>query len=135
MLLSQEKKREKEKEKAEKEAAAAAAAAAGGDDKDKGDENAVREKKDRDSKDKDDNGYSNSTRQIAEFETVQQFWAVWNRLPQPSEILTSRMVSSCSTSSTASQPTKKDELKGKAGEVAAAAQEALVGIDAVMVFL
>mmetsp|Transcript_12684 Transcript_12684/g.28028 ORF Transcript_12684/g.28028 Transcript_12684/m.28028 type:complete len:231 (-) Transcript_12684:98-790(-) len=36
--------------------------------------------------------YSESTRQIASCETVEGFWKTWALLPQPSELLTNRMV-------------------------------------------
>mmetsp|Transcript_31871 Transcript_31871/g.62745 ORF Transcript_31871/g.62745 Transcript_31871/m.62745 type:complete len:234 (+) Transcript_31871:83-784(+) len=36
--------------------------------------------------------YSESTRQIASCETVEEFWRTWVQLPQPSEMLTQRMV-------------------------------------------
>ncbi|CAE8610194.1 unnamed protein product [Polarella glacialis] len=36
--------------------------------------------------------YGESTKQIATCETVEEFWRTWDRLPQPSELLTKRMV-------------------------------------------
>jgi len=36
--------------------------------------------------------YSESTRQIASCESVEDFWKTWGQLPQPSEILSHRMV-------------------------------------------
>lgn len=36
--------------------------------------------------------YSESTRQIASCETVEDFWKMWQQLPQPSELLSNRMV-------------------------------------------
>lgn len=36
--------------------------------------------------------YSESTRQIAACETVDAFWKAWGRLPQPSELISNRMV-------------------------------------------
>lgn len=45
--------------------------------------------------------YSNFTKDIAGFESVQEFWQLWNSLPQPSELLSNkRMV----RDSTASEP-------------------------------
>jgi len=40
--------------------------------------------------------YSESTRQIASCETVEEFWKTWAQLPQPSELLSHRMVLSVS---------------------------------------
>eukprot|EP00406_Dinophysis_acuminata_P007365 CAMPEP_0179236040 /NCGR_PEP_ID=MMETSP0797-20121207/13721_1 /TAXON_ID=47934 /ORGANISM="Dinophysis acuminata, Strain DAEP01" /LENGTH=230 /DNA_ID=CAMNT_0020943281 /DNA_START=69 /DNA_END=761 /DNA_ORIENTATION=+ len=37
-------------------------------------------------------GYSESTRQITAFDTVEDFWKTWERLPQPSELRSSRMI-------------------------------------------
>nr|ABI14280.1 eukaryotic initiation factor 4E [Pfiesteria piscicida] len=36
--------------------------------------------------------YSESTKQIASCETVDEFWRTWDRLPQPSELIANRMV-------------------------------------------
>nr|AMA65229.1 eIF4E-1c [Amphidinium carterae] len=36
--------------------------------------------------------YSESTRQLATCDTVESFWSTWAQLPQPSELLTNRMV-------------------------------------------
>lgn len=36
--------------------------------------------------------YSESTRQIAACATVEEFWKTWSQLPQPSELLSKRMV-------------------------------------------
>merc|ERR1719265_28308 len=36
--------------------------------------------------------YSESTRQIASFDTAEDFWKTWGQLPQPSELLSNRMV-------------------------------------------
>merc|ERR1739848_245376 len=36
--------------------------------------------------------YSESTRQIATFDTVETFWKTWQQLPQPSQLLSHRMV-------------------------------------------
>lgn len=36
--------------------------------------------------------YADATRQVCKFSTVQEFWAIWNALPQPSELLESRRI-------------------------------------------
>jgi translation initiation factor 4E len=33
------------------------------------------------------NQYSDATRKVADFNTVQEFWKLWNHMPQPSELL------------------------------------------------
>mmetsp|Transcript_44591 Transcript_44591/g.126005 ORF Transcript_44591/g.126005 Transcript_44591/m.126005 type:complete len:232 (+) Transcript_44591:54-749(+) len=40
--------------------------------------------------------YSESTKQVATCETVEEFWQTWDRLPQPSELIANRMVHSVS---------------------------------------
>lgn len=36
--------------------------------------------------------YSESTKQLASCETVDEFWRAWDRLPQPSQLIASRMI-------------------------------------------
>ncbi|KAI4838940.1 eukaryotic translation initiation factor 4E [Plasmodium brasilianum] len=43
-----------------------------------------------DNKIKQSNNYKDYTRPLAKFNSVQKFWQLWNRLPQPSDLLTQR---------------------------------------------
>lgn len=36
--------------------------------------------------------YTDATREVTKFSTVQDFWAIWNGLPQPSELLESKRI-------------------------------------------
>merc|ERR1719345_111103 len=37
--------------------------------------------------------YSDATRKITKFSTMQDFWGIWNGLPQPSELLEQKRIS------------------------------------------
>ncbi|CRG94308.1 translation initiation factor 4E, putative [Plasmodium gallinaceum] len=43
-----------------------------------------------DNKIKQSNNYKDYTRPLAKFNSVQKFWQLWNRLPQPSDLLTQK---------------------------------------------
>jgi translation initiation factor 4E len=54
--------------------------------------------------------YADATRKVTKFNTVQEFWGIWNGLPQPSELLESKRI-------------MRDQSNGQA-----------VAIDAIMIF-
>lgn len=54
--------------------------------------------------------YTDATRKVTKFNTVQEFWSIWNGLPQPSELLEQKRI-------------MRDQASGQA-----------VAIDAIMIF-